>query len=527
MNTTETPHAFTARNVTKTFPGVLALEDVSITLRPGSIHALLGENGAGKSTLIKVITGVHQADKGALVIAGEPVNLRNIHHANELGVSVVHQERHLIPRLTIAENIMLDRLGKSDLARIDYPFIEAEARKWLGVLDIDLDPRTKVQELSVAQMQLVEVAKALSHQSKVLLMDEPTTSLTSHETDTLFALLRRLRDSGVSIVFVSHKLEEVLEVCDDVTVLRDGRNACESRSIQDMTRGDLVQMMIGRAEQISDWEARDRTGGEPALALDGVGSELGHKDINLSLHKGEILGLYGLVGAGRTELAKVILGLVPLTAGRILIKGKPVKISNVRQARDTYRIGYVSEDRKNEGLILSHSVLQNAGITVWQKLVTRFGFLARPSVERAVLPSLNKLEVKTPSLSQLIGNLSGGNQQKVSVAKWLAAGVEILIVDEPSVGIDIKTKAYLHQLLRDLSDAGTAILLITSDMPEMIGLADRILVIQDYRIVGQIDNDRNTETVGRRIMACIHDIDDDEEQSTAGTGADVIAGAPV
>ena len=498
------PDAFSALDVTKTFPGVVALSGVSIRLKPRSIHALLGENGAGKSTLIKVITGVHEADSGRLLIGGEEISLRNIHHANEMGISVVHQERHLIPRFSIGENIMLDRLSGADLAPINYNAIHAEAAKWLKVLGLDLDPRMPVRRLSVARMQLVEIAKALSHESKVLLLDEPTASLTPHETETLFELLHKLRDSGVSIVFVSHKLEEVLALCDQVTVLRDGRNACESRPLAGMTRGDLVQLMIGRSERIADWEPRDRAQGTPALELQGVATEAGHEGVDLKLHKGEILGLYGLIGAGRTELAKAILGKIRLTSGTILVNGKKAVIENPGTARDRYRIGYVSEDRKGEGLILLHSVLENAGVTVWQRLASRLGFLPRKRIVEAVSPAIRQLEVRTPSLDQALGNLSGGNQQKVSVAKWLAAGAEILIVDEPSIGIDIKTKAYLHELLRELSDEGVAILLITSDMPEMITLADRIAVMHEFRMAGELHNSRVYADMSAGIMNLIH-----------------------
>ncbi len=496
--------AFAALHIVKTFPGVKALSDVSIRLQPGSIHALLGENGAGKSTLIKVITGVHQADSGVLQIAGQPTHLRDIHDATAQGISVVHQERHLIPRFSIGENIMLDRLGHGPLSRVDYRAVHQEAAKWLAALDLDLDPRISVDRLSVAKMQLVEIAKALSHQSRVLLLDEPTASLTSHETDTLFALLRRLRDQGVSIVFVSHKLEEVLEICDQVTVLRDGRNACDSKPMAGVTRADLVQMMIGRDEQIADWDARDRSLGAPVLELTGVSTEVGHSGVDLTLHKGEILGLYGLVGAGRTELAKAIIGRYRVTGGTIRVKGEVAHIPSVGVARDRYRIGYVSEDRKGEGLILIHSVLENAGVTLWQRLASRTGFLTRARIETEVLPAIRQLEVKTPSIDQTLGNLSGGNQQKVSVAKWLAAGVEILIVDEPSIGIDIKTKAYLHQLLRDLSDQGTSILLITSDMPEMITLADRIAVMNGFAVTGELPNSRNYGQMSSAIMDLIH-----------------------
>jgi ribose transport system ATP-binding protein len=499
---------FAARGITKAYPGVLALDDVSLTLRAGSIHALLGENGAGKSTLIKIITGVQRADRGSLMLRGEAIAPASIHDAKALGIAVLHQERHLLARLSIAENIMLDRLAGFDLSPIDYRAIEAEARRWLQVLDLDLDPGLPVGRLAVAQVQLVEIAKALSQRSSVLLLDEPTTALTPHETAQFFALMRRLRDQGVSIVFVSHKLEEVLELCDAVTVLRDGRNACESRPLAGLGRADLVRLMIGRAEAPVHWQGSTRRRGAPALALSGVGSALGHRDVTLTLHRGEILGLYGLVGAGRTELARVILGEAALTAGQIAVAGAPARITGVRIARDRYRIGYVSEDRKSLGLILSHSVLDNAGITIWRRLAGWAGFLTQRRVAARVGPVLDRLEVKTPSLAQRVGNLSGGNQQKVSVAKWLAAGVDVLIVDEPTVGIDIKTKASLHRILRDLAaEAGTAILLITSDMPEMIALADRIAVMHGYRIIGEVANDGNAERVGRAIMDCIHRLD--------------------
>ncbi len=500
--------AFSALGVTKTFPGVVALSDVSIRLDAGSIHALLGENGAGKSTLIKVITGVHTADSGTLRIGETPVDLHGAHHAASLGISVVHQERHLIPRFSIGENILLDRLGPNALSPVDYRAVHAEAKKWLDMLGLDLDPRQRVEGLSVARMQMVEIAKALSHRSKVLLLDEPTASLTPHEAAALFAVLRQLRDSGVAIVFVSHKLEEVLELCDAVTVLRDGRNACPSRPLAGLGRADLVTLMIGRSERIPDLGGkRAPAEGPPALELRGLATADGHRDVNLSLRAGEIVGLYGLVGAGRTELARAIIGRTRVTAGEIRVKGGPARIDDVRTARDRYRIGYVSEDRKGEGLILIHSVLENAGIAVWRRLAGRFGALGRGRVRAAVEPVIRQLEVRTPSLDQIIGNLSGGNQQKVSLAKWLAADAEVLIVDEPTVGIDIKTKSYFHSLLRELADRGAAILLITSDMPEMITLADRVAVMSGFRITGELENDRDYGRMSAGIMGLIHDSD--------------------
>jgi ribose transport system ATP-binding protein len=497
-----------ARGVSKFFPGVKALQGVSVRMEKSSIHALLGENGAGKSTLIKIITGVYRPDEGELLLDGAPVEMHGPRDAIANRIAVVHQERNLIPRFSVGENIYLEQLGADPLRRIDYADIFAHARQWLSVLDLDVDPRTPVSQLSVAKMQLVEIAKALSLRSRVLLLDEPTASLTPHETDVLFALLKKLRHEGVSMLFVSHKLEEVQEICDRVTVLRDGRNACESRSIEGMGRQDLVRLMIGRSELIAHWPARDHTASPAALELKSVSTALGHENIHLTVRRGEIVGLYGLVGAGRTELAKCIMGVFPVTAGTIEIEGKPVRIGSVADALHKFGLGYVSEDRKQEGLILLHTVLENSGITVWRRLARRAGLLIDSAIRTATEPVIRKLEVRTPSLNQLVGNLSGGNQQKISVAKWLAANVRLLIVDEPSVGIDIKTKAYLHELLRGLSDNGTAILLITSDMPEMITLADRIVVMNDYRIEGEIANTRDYGAMSHAIMNLIHRIEE-------------------
>ena len=493
-----------ARGIHKSFPGVLALQDVSISLRGGSIHALLGENGAGKSTLIKIITGVYRPDAGEMLLNGAPARFAGPRDAIAAGIGVVHQERNLIPRFSVGENIGLEHLGGGYLRAIDYDAIHSEARKWLDVLELDLDPRTPVSQLNVAKVQLVEIAKALSLRSRILLLDEPTASLTPQEAQVLFRLLRKLRDEGASLLFVSHKLEEVQEICDEVTVLRDGRNACPSRPMAGLARQDLVRLMIGRNEQVPAWSARSAEGKPAMLELNRVSTSLGHSNIDLKLRRCEIVGLYGLVGAGRTELAKCILGLHAITSGEIRIAGEPRRIDSVAKAIHKHGIGYISEDRKREGLILDHSVLENAGITVWRKLMSRLGLLRDETVRARVAPVIAGLEVRTPSLAQTVGNLSGGNQQKISVAKWLAAGVRILIVDEPSVGIDIKTKAYIHELLRRLADEGTAILLITSDLPEIVTVADRIVVMDDYRIKGELANTRDYASMAEGIMALIH-----------------------
>jgi ribose transport system ATP-binding protein len=497
--------ALEVSHTSKSFPGVRALDDVSTKLSAGSVHALLGENGAGKSTLIKIITGLHQPDQGEVWMNGIASRFANSRQAAATGIAVVHQERNLVNRFSVGENIMLEHLGSHALSHVNYEKIYKEAASWLKLLDLAVDPRMPVSRLSVAQMQLVEIGKALSLRSRVLLLDEPTASLTPNESQVLFRIIRKLRDDGVAIGFVSHKLEEVFDICDTVTVLRDGRNACDSLPLKGLNRQDVVKMMIGRAERISQRAPRAKTKTEPYLELKDYASLAGHQNINLAVRPGEILGLYGLVGAGRSELAKAILGLIHCTSGEVLVNGKAVEIRSAADALHIHGIGYVSEDRKQEGLILLHSVLGNVGITVWRRLATALGFLRDHTVIDHTAPVLRKLEVKTPSVHQTIGNLSGGNQQKVSVAKWIAAGVKLLIIDEPSVGIDIKTKAELHDLIHELANQGTAVLLITSDMPEMVDVADRILVMSGFRIKGEVENDRNYERVSQAIMGFIHE----------------------
>jgi len=496
--------SFEVKAVSKYFPGVKALDAVSIALEPGKIHALLGENGAGKSTLIKIITGVHAPEEGALRIGGEPAKFTSPRDAIVAGVAVVHQERNLIPRFSIAENIMLEHLSDRLLKPMNFTAMNDAARPWIETLGINADPSTPVMELRVAQMQMVEIAKALSLQSNVLLLDEPTAALTPHETIALFNVLRDLRDKGVSVLFVSHKLEEVQEICDTVTVLRDGQNACENLSMNGLTRQDIVRMMIGRSELIADYQQRDIDRRTNSLELSNFSSSAGHRGIDLAVAPGEILGLYGLVGSGRSELAKAIVGLIPSDGGEVKRNGQPVTIAGPAQAIHKHRIGYVSEDRKHEGLILEHSVLDNAGITVWRRAENRFGFLTQNSVRRLVGPYLKKLQVKAPSLRQTIGKLSGGNQQKVGFAKWMASNCDVLIVDEPTVGIDIKSKADLHDLIRDLASSGTAIILITSDMPEMIQLADRIAVMTDFVVSGEVSNDGVYSSMSKKIFDLIH-----------------------
>ena len=494
-------------NVSKAFPGVKALDDVSLELAPGEIHAVMGENGAGKSTLIKIITGLYRPDTGRVVIDGEEAVFNSPRDAIASGISAVHQERNLIPRFSVGENILLERPPTRN-GLVDYAAMDVNARRYLDLLDRGIDTRAEVRTLSVAQMQIVEIAKALSLEAKCLLLDEPTASITEHETAALFSLLGKLRADGVAIVFVSHKLEEVFAIADRVTVLRDGKIAAANEPIDRMSRGRLVSLMIGREERAAHFGHRDIDQSNIVLEAKGLATSLGHRDIDFSLHHGEILGLYGLVGAGRSELAHALVGGATITAGEVRVRGLSVRIRDMHEALGKHRIGFISEDRKQEGLILMHSIRENVAITIWQRLAGPLGLLGSGKEARAVRPYVERLEVRTPSLDQTVGNLSGGNQQKVSVAKWLAANVEILIIDEPTVGIDIKTKTYLHELIGEIAAGGVSVLLISSDMPEMIAVADRILVMHDFRLVGEVANDRHYEPMSKAIMGFIHAVED-------------------
>jgi ribose transport system ATP-binding protein len=499
-------------SVTKSFPGVRALDGVSLDLKAGEVHALVGENGAGKSTLIKIVTGLYRPDSGTVRVDGRPVDFASPRDALAAGVSVVHQERNLIPRFSVGENILLERLPTKG-GLVDYGAVEREARRYLSLLDRDIDPRAEVRTLSVAQMQIVEIAKALSLEAKILLLDEPTASITEHEAAALFKLVRALRDDGVAIVFVSHKLSEIFAIADRVTVLRDGKNAATGAAMAEMTRQKLISLMIGREEQVARMGERRADRSAIVLEAKALATSAGHRDISFALRQGEILGLYGLIGAGRSELAHAILGEGGITGGELSIQGTRARIRDMHEALVKFRIGYVSEDRKQEGLILMHSIKDNVAITIWEQLAGWLG-LIRPRRERiAVERFVNRLEVRTPSLDRPVGNLSGGNQQKVSIAKWLAAAAEILIIDEPTVGIDIKTKSYLHELFGEIAREGVSILLISSDMAEMITLADRILVMHGFRIVGEVANDRVYESTSKAIMSCIHAA---EETKTPG-----------
>ena len=492
-------------DIVKVFPGVRALDGVGLRLTAGSVHALLGENGAGKSTLIKVITGVHTPDGGRLVRRGEEIHLRSPLEASRAGIGVVHQERNLIPGFSVAENITLQN-PPSRRGLVDREAMTAPAERCLAELGLDIDPHRPVRELSVAQQQLVEIAKALYTESRVLLLDEPTASLSPQEAERLFDVVRRLTERGTCVVFVSHKLEEVFAVCDTVTVLRDGRSVLESAPLAEHTQDDVVTLMVGRTHAVTDMAPRTvDTSAAPALSLTGVSTAAGHEEISLSVRPGEIVGLYGLVGAGRSELIKAVLGLDRVTGGEIQVYGRTAKIGSPREALHEYGIGYLTENRKEEGVFLEQPIVRNITVTVWKRLARALGYVSSREEQGVSEDLVDRLSIRVSGLQQNAGELSGGNQQKVSLAKWLAADTKLLVVDEPTVGVDVRTKHAFHELIWELARGGLPILLISSDLAEMITLADRVVVMADHRIRGEVDNDHDYDRMSGQIIRIIHD----------------------
>ena len=489
--------------VSKEFPGVLALNEVNLTLTGGTVHALLGENGAGKSTLIKIITGVYVADSGSMKVNGEEKSFNNPIESTEAGIAVVHQERNLIPEFSVEENITLHNppLKFGVIDRAERTRLAKQALQTLG-FEIDLNERVK--NLSVAQMQLVEIAKALVTNAKIILLDEPTASITGSETKKLFDVVRKLKEQGTAVLFVSHKLEEVYEICDTVTVLRDGVSVLESKSLSDYKQGEIVDLMVGRhlAERKNVIRKIDRSK-KPVIELKNLSTALGHRNINLSLYPGEVLGMYGLVGAGRSELARSIIGLHAVTNGQILLNGVEVKIKNFRDALHKFRIGYVTENRKEEGLFLDFPVRKNISVTILSKILQKLSVINPKKEDEVATKYVDRLGIKVVDNNQLALTLSGGNQQKVSVSKWLAAETKILVIDEPTVGVDVRTKASFHELITQLADEGLSIILISSDLAEMVAVADRILVMRRYELVGDLDNSKDYQSMSRSIMNSI------------------------
>lgn len=478
------------RNISKRFPGVRALHDVSVTFRPGEIHALVGENGAGKSTLMKIVTGIYQPDSGERVFDGKPLRPRNYRESLAAGIDIVHQEIELVPEQTVAEAIMIDQLITVPYTGlIHWKRVNAAARRYMAMVELFVPPDTLVRALSPAQKRLTQIARALAAEARVVLLDEPTGALTEHEAQNLFRILRELKTRGVTMVFVSHKFEEVFALCDRVTVLRDGEWV-GTHEIGELDVDGLVSMMIGRAYNDVHLGRVNVNSDNCVLQVAGLSRHGEVHDASFSLHEGEILGFYGLVGAGRTELARLIIGERRADAGSIRVKGSPARIRKIADSVYRYRIGYVTENRKEDGLFLDDAVRNNITITVWPRIrhaITRW--ISGNAEDRISAEAVTAMGIKTPGLNQTVKNLSGGNQQKISVAKWLTADCDILIIDEPTIGVDVGAKAQIHGLIRDLAEKERkAVILISSDMPEVIKLANRILVFRARQIVGEVDD---------------------------------------
>lgn len=497
------------KNVTKIFPGVRALDNVDFRIKEGEIHALMGENGAGKSTLINIITGVYKQNEGQMLVNGKEVSFSSPRDAFNAGIDVVHQERNLFPTFTVAENIMIEQYTDRLMRKINEREINNAAEKYIEMVGLNIPPTKSVESLSAGKQQLIEIAKALSSEAKIILLDEPTSSISVNEAEMLLELIKKLRDQGISFIFVSHKIEEVMGLADNVTVLRDGRNVKTANTgeisvpVKELTRDELITKMVGRTNEFQSLEMRSFDKSEVVLEAKDMRSVYSPKPKTFKLKKGELLGWYGLVGAGRTEFARTLIGYDVAIGGEQFINGKKVKAKNITQTLNKYKICYLSENRKEEGLFLDHNIRINITSSILKKL-RGFMFLLNPKKEIDIAQKFAKeLEIKTPSLRQTVRNLSGGNQQKVSISKGLAIEPEILIIDEPTVGIDIKTKSEIHRIMYDLTEKGKSVICITSDMPEIVQLADRIIVFKDGLITGELINTKDYDDMSKKIMNLI------------------------
>ncbi len=476
-------------NISKSFAGVHALRGVHLELRPGEVHALLGENGAGKSTLVKVITGVHQPDSGEIYLNDRRIHLSDTREARALGIAAIYQELSLFPDLDIAENIFAGRQPTRTGGFVNWGDMYRQAEQLLNSLDVHLNLKTKARYLSITQQQMVEIARALSVNARILIMDEPTSALTLNEVAELFQIVRRLRDNGTAILFISHRLEELFEIADSVTVLRDGTYV-DTRAMKGVTQDELIRMMVGRT--VSDlFPKKEVKQGDVVLAVKNLTRQGVFRDVSFELHKGEILGMAGLVGAGRTEVSQALFGVAPADEGTIEIEGKAVRITSPQQAM-AHGLALVPEDRQHHGLVLPMDITDNVTLPILSHF-TNSGWLAADDARTAAHAAASQMEVKATTVWQKVRELSGGNQQKVVLAKWLATRPRILILDEPTRGIDIGTKAAVHSLMSDLAGQGIGILMISSELPEVLGMSDRILVMHEGRMTGLFDRGEATQ----------------------------------
>ncbi|MGQ9580260.1 MAG: sugar ABC transporter ATP-binding protein [Armatimonadota bacterium] len=478
------------RGIRKTYPGVTALDDVDFEVLPGEVHALLGENGAGKSTLMKILAGAEIKDEGRVLVDGREVHITTPQEAMALGISIIYQEFNLVPYMNAAENIFLGREPLTALPGIiDFRRMYAEADRLISGLGVKLDVRVPVNQLSVAHQQMVEIAKATSRNARIIAMDEPSATLTEHELENLFALIRKLKADGVSVIYISHRLDEIFRIADRVTILRDGR-LIATKPISETNREEIVRMMVGR--ELKDTIPKVVVPhGDVVLAVRGLTRTGGSEDRSFSGRRGEILGIAGLVGAGRTEVARAIFGADPIDSGEIILEGKPVTIRSPQEAI-RLGIGLATEDRKALGLILGMAVRENVTIANLGPL-SRLGFVSRRREREVTNRFVEELMIKTPSIEQAVQYLSGGTQQKVVLAKWLFTKSKVLIFDEPTRGIDVGAKTEIYQLMNKLAEQGVAIIMISSELPEILGMSDRILVMHEGRIAGELSRDEATQ----------------------------------
>ncbi len=478
------------QHISKRFDATQAVEDVSLALYPGEVHALIGENGAGKSTLIKIMTGVHQPDTGTILVDGAPVHIHNSQEAQSLGIAAIYQEPMVFPDLNVAENIFISHRKRGMVVNWRRLYKDAEAI--LAQLDVKLDVRMPARGLTLAAQQAVEIGKAISLKVRVLIMDEPTASLSAHEVDQLFRLVNSLRSQGVAILFIGHRMEEVFRIADRITVLRDGK-FISSRVRADVQREQVIREMVGR--EVGDFFAKRTVAlGDVLMAVHGLGKEGVFTGVNFDVRAGEVLGFAGLIGARRTDVGLAVFGIEPADAGEIVFAGKPVRIKSPEQALKL-GIAYVTEDRRGLGLTMPMSIVTNVTLPTLRRYMTGLGIL-RKQAERATAEDYReRLNIRTPSVELEVGKLSGGNQQKVVLSKWLNAQPKLLILDEPTRGIDVRAKAEVHHIISDLAEQGMAILLISSDLPEVLAMSDRVLVMREGRQMGIFDRADATQEV--------------------------------
>jgi ABC-type sugar transport system ATPase subunit len=482
------------KGITKTFPGVVALDGVSLAVERGQVHALVGENGAGKSTLMKILNGVHQADAGEICLNGQKTVIRDTMDARAKGIGLIFQEFNLVNTLSVAENIYINRLKKKG-ARVDWKQIERDAQALIDSYGFSFRATDRISSLSAAQKQLVEVIKVLSYNVRLVVMDEPTSSLTSDEVAKLFGIIRRLKAQGITFIYISHKLDEIYELCDRATVLRDGR-AIETRETSAFSREEIIERMVGRSVDM-EYPRKNCPIGEVVLKVDGLTRTGVIRGIHFELRRGEILGLAGLVASGRTEIAEAIFGAERYDGGTIEIMGRKAVIHSTAEGK-AHGVGLLTEDRKETGLVLSFDLIRNITITNLPK-VMRGPFLSGKKEQELATRFARDLGVKTPSMKQLAMNLSGGNQQKVVFAKWLFSDVDILILDEPTRGIDIGAKYEIYLLMNKLAAEGKAIIMISSELPEVLGMSDRVVVLSGGEQVGELTRAQATPEAVMRL----------------------------